>query len=65
MKTSDNPEVRNRILKLAKNHASGTPEQLASKLGCSGRTINRIIADMRNEGINIAYSRTLESYILD
>lgn len=65
MKASDSKELKNRILKLAKMHAIGTPAQLACVIGVSKSSLNRIIADIRSEGITIPYSRVLESYILD
>jgi biotin operon repressor len=65
MKASDNPKFRNRILKLAKKHATGTPAQLAIKLAVCERTVNNIIADMRAEGVDIPYCRKLKSYALD
>ena len=50
---------------LAQKGATGTPQELAQKLGLSESTTFRLIQAMRNTGYRISYSKTRQSYILD
>lgn len=50
------------ILYLIKRKRTGTPKQLARKIGVSERTIKRMISVLRQKGEKIIYSYTYESY---
>lgn len=52
------------ILYLIKRKRTGTPMQLANKLGVSERTIKRMISVLRQKGEEIIYSYTHQSYKL-
>jgi DNA-binding Lrp family transcriptional regulator len=57
----DNLKVR--ILKLIELKSTGSPEDLASRLGISPRSAKRLVSEMREGGLNIKYCQILESYI--
>ncbi len=51
------------ILKLADLRYTGSPAELAVRLGISERSVKRIIGDMRKGGQRIRYSRPNFSYV--
>jgi biotin operon repressor len=51
------------ILKLADLRYTGSPAQLAVRLGISERSVKRIVGDMRKGGHKIRYSRPSISYV--
>ncbi|MFA8433913.1 MAG: HTH domain-containing protein [Marinifilaceae bacterium] len=57
-------EKLERIKKLASLKATGTPKELAFKIGVSERTLYRMIDYLRDYGNDIFYSRSLRTYIL-
>lgn len=50
------------IVQLAERSRTGTPENLATKLGVSKRTIKRMVYVLREKGIPIKYNRDLMTY---
>jgi predicted DNA-binding transcriptional regulator YafY len=52
-----------RINRLVKLKATGSPRELACKLGISERTVYEYIRDMKELGAPIAYSYSHNSYI--
>lgn len=57
----ENKKVR--ILKLVNSKSTGTPAELAEKLGISIRSAKRFIQELRDSGHIIHYCRTRGSYI--
>lgn len=57
--------LKNRILRLATLRGTGTPADLATRLGFSERSIKRIIRELRDEGNEIRYCQTRGTYVLD
>lgn len=55
-------ERLNYIIYLAKRQQTGTPNDLADKLGVSKRTIKRMVENIRCKGIKIEYCRIINSY---
>ena len=53
---------REQIHQLIKLRATGTPKQLAKRLGMSKRSLFRIIEEMRGRGFPIAYDKLRECY---
>jgi Mn-dependent DtxR family transcriptional regulator len=53
------------ILYLVEKKRTGTPKELAEKLGVSESTIKRMVSRLRAEGHNIVYSRLAISYKVD
>ena len=62
MKFSEEAKLRERIHRLVHLKATGTPEQLANRIGVSKRNLYRIINDMREDGFPIIYDRHRERY---
>ena len=52
-----------RILKLAALKSTGSPSDLAFKLGVSERTIKRFMKELREDGYNIWYCQVRRSYV--
>jgi predicted DNA-binding transcriptional regulator YafY len=50
------------IVQLAERSSTGTPENLATRLGVSKRTIKRMVYVLREKGIPIKYNRDLRTY---
>ncbi len=57
-------ERLNRIVELAKLKSTGTPKELAYKLGISERTLYRMISTLKNQDHSINYSNYYRSYYL-
>lgn len=51
-----------RIDSLIRRQATGTPEELASKLGIAKRTLFEYLQFIKQEGAEFEYSRTRQSY---
>ena len=54
--------MRERIHQLIRMKATGTPSQLAQRIGVSERNLYRIINDMREDGFPILYNRDRGRY---
>ena len=57
--------AKERIVDLAKSKTTGTPCDLAIKLGVSKRTVKRLVKQLRDEGLDIAYDNVRMSYVLN
>ena len=53
-----------RVLRLTQNRATGTPGELAQRLGTSERTARRLIESLKEDGYNIRYCRRNCTYFL-
>lgn len=47
---------------LIRTRATGTPGQLAARLGCCERDAYRLISNLRDQGFPIAYDRQADTY---
>ena len=47
---------------MAQYKCTGTPRQLAAKLDLTERTVERMIQQLRDDGINIIYNRNRNTY---
>ncbi|PKQ63553.1 hypothetical protein BZG02_09280 [Labilibaculum filiforme] len=65
MNITQNKELIERVIYLAKRKATGTPMQLAERLSISERNLYRILEFLKDSEKSISYSRTLQSYIVD
>jgi biotin operon repressor len=54
-----------RILKLADLKSTGSPDELAFRLGISKRSVKRIVSEIRENGQNIRYSPLRRSYVTE
>jgi biotin operon repressor len=54
-----------RMRRLIEAQKTGTPEELAELLGISRRTVFVDLNELRDEGLNITYSRKKRTYIID
>ena len=64
MDLKDQIQLLSRLHFLIEHHATGTPVQLASKLGLSERMVYHYVNLLKSEfEAPIVYSRTLQSYI--
>jgi biotin operon repressor len=54
-----------RILKLANLKSTGSPDELANRLGISERSVKRIISEIREDGQMIRYSPLRGSYVTE
>lgn len=52
-----------RLVKLATLKSTGAPADLATRFEISERSIKRIVKELRDEGTDIWYSHTRESYV--
>lgn len=50
---------------LIRQQNTGTPKELALKLGISERQVYNLIEELRNQGAPIAYNRVTQSYCYD
>lgn len=53
------------IHRLISHRRTGSPEELAERLGLSVSRVARIIAYLRGEGAPIAYDRSLKTYFYE
>ena len=51
-----------RIDHLIRTRATGTPSQLAERLGISERKMYRLVGDFRDQGFPIAYDKQADTY---
>jgi hypothetical protein len=51
-----------RIDHLVRTRATGTPVQLAERLGISERKLYRLISELRDQGFPIAYDKLTDTY---
>jgi Mn-dependent DtxR family transcriptional regulator len=65
MSRFDRENLKVRILKLIELKCTGSPEDLASRLGISKRSAKRLVSEMREGGLNIKYCQIIESYIYE
>ena len=63
MKMTDKELVRFRIIRLVRLKSTGTPAQLAEKLGISARSVKRIIRELKEEGSVTRYDHQRMSYV--
>jgi transposase len=54
-----------RLLKLAMLKGTGAPAELALRFEISERSVKRLIKEMREEGIDLRYSYTRQSYVTE
>lgn len=54
-----------RILRLADLQSTGSPSDLAGRLGISQRSVKRIVSEIRHDGQMIRYSPVRHSYVRD
>jgi len=54
-----------RILRLAELRSTGSPSDLAFRLGISSRSVKRIISEIRDDGQVIKYCPLRRSYVRD
>ena len=64
MNVIDHQELKDIITHLAAKKATGTPLELAKRLGVSERNLYRLISCLRDTGTDVSYSRTRRSYTL-
>jgi len=62
MKFFDQLRLIERVDGLIRRKQTGSPKELARKLGVSTRTVHRIVADMRDMGLPIDYSSATKNY---
>ena len=65
MNITENTELIERVKDLAGKKATGTPVQLACRLGVSERNLYRLIRHMQECDETITYSRTEQTYVLE
>lgn len=53
-----------RLKELIEKNMAKSPAELASKLGCSKRTINRMINYLKENNIDICYCRKQRKYVI-
>lgn len=63
MNNQQKQNLKDRLLRLIRLRCTGTPAELAVKLGISERSIKRMIGVLRDEGMEINYSPSRRSYI--
>ena len=54
-----------RILKLADLKSTGSPDDLAFRLGISNRSVKRIVGEIREDGQTIRYCPLRRSYVIE
>lgn len=54
-----------RILKLADLKSTGSPDELACRLGISKRSVKRIVSEIREGGLMVRYSRLRKTYVTE
>jgi transposase len=54
-----------RLLKLASLKSTGAPAALALRFEISERSIKRIVKELREEGTDLRYSQTRQSYVTE
>ncbi len=54
-----------RILRLADLKSTGSPDDLAFRLGISKRSVKRIVSEIRDDGLKIKYCHLRNSYVTE
>lgn len=54
-----------RLLKLAILKSTGAPAELALRFEISERSVKRIVKEIREEGTDLRYSQSRQSYVTD
>ena len=57
--------LKMRLLKLASLKSTGAPAALALRFEISERSIKRIVKELREEGTDLRYSQTRQSYVTE
>jgi biotin operon repressor len=57
--------IKVRILRLADLQSTGSPSDLALRLGISQRSVKRIVSEIRSDGQMIRYCPLRHSYVRD
>ena len=57
--------LKMRLLKLASLKSTGAPAELALRIEISERSIKRIVKELREEGTDLRYSQTRQSYVTE
>ena len=57
--------LKMRLLKLASLKSTGAPAELALRFEISERSIKRIVKELREEGTDLRYSQTRQSYVTE
>ena len=65
MKFYEYQEKLTRIQELAKRNATGSPKELAEKINVSERTLFRLMQNIKEQGIQIEYSREISTYFIN
>jgi len=65
MKILKNLHLLERLDGLIRRKATGTPQQLASRLALSKRQVFRLINDLKDMGLPVNYSHQRQSYVYD
>lgn len=65
MKLFETIEKMNMLSKLIKTRRTGSPEELANRLGISRANLYLLIEDLKYGGVLISYSRTLRSFYFE
>ncbi len=55
--------LKDRLLKLARLKSTGRPSDLAFRFEISTRSVKRMVKELRDEGIDIHYSPSIQSYV--
>jgi transcription initiation factor IIE alpha subunit len=63
MSRFDRENLKIRILKLVDLKSTGSPEDLAYRLGISKRSVKRLVSEIREDGQRIKYCQIIESYV--
>ena len=64
MRRIDRGSLKPRIVRLAGLKRTGSTAQLSLRLGISRRSVKRLVSEIRYDGLNISYSKFLETYII-
>ena len=57
--------LKMRLLKLAMLKSTGAPSELALRFEISERSVKRIVKEIREEGTDLRYSQSRQSYVTD
>ena len=57
--------LKMRLLKLASLKSTGAPAELALRFEISERSIKMIVKELREEGTDLRYSQTRQSYVTE
>ena len=62
MKLIEHIERINRLHELIRHRRTGTPDELARRLGLSSSMVFKVIEELKLRGVPIEYSRQLKTY---